>query len=59
MANKKIEDLAKKIAYRNDECEKGNNISENMIKIEELVKNCSLEDLLKIDELIMKKYLTN
>ena len=59
MANKKIEVLAKKITYLNDECEKGNNISENMIKIEELVKNCSLEDLLKIDELIMKKYLTN
>ena len=59
MANKKIEGLAKNIAYLNDECEKGNNISENMIKIEELVKNCSLEDLLKIDELIMKKYLTN
>ena len=59
MANKKIESLAKKIAYLNDEYEKGNNISENMIKIEELVKNCSLEDLLKIDELIMKKYLTN
>ena len=59
MANKKIKDLAKKIAYLNDECEKGNNISENMIKIEELVKNCSLEDLLEIDELIMKKYLTN
>ena len=54
MANKKIEGLAKKIAYLNDECEKGNNISENMIKIEELVKSCSLEDLLKIDELIMK-----
>ena len=59
MANKKIEGLAEKIAYLNDKCEKGNNISENMIKIEELVKNCSLEDLLKIDELIMKKYLTN
>ena len=59
MANKKIEGLAKNIAYLNDECEKGNNISENMIKIEELVKNCSLEDLLEIDELIMKKYLTN
>ena len=59
MANKKIEGLAKKIAYLNDECKKDNNISENMIKIEELVKNCSLEDLLKIDELIMKKYLTN
>lgn len=49
MANKKIEGLAKKIAYLNDECEKGNNISENIIKIEELVKNCSLEDLLEID----------
>ena len=41
------------------ECEKGNNISENMAQMEKLVSNCSIEDLLRIDEMIMKKFLTN
>lgn len=36
-----------------------NDILENAEKIEQLIRNCSLEDLFEIDDLIMRKYLTN
>lgn len=52
-------EVAKKIA----QLEKSNNqknISENFeSEIKELIHGCSLEDLMEIDEIIMKKYLTN
>lgn len=54
MNRKERREIARKIAKLDSECEKGNNISENMAQMEELVKDCSIEDLLKIDEIIMK-----
>jgi len=51
-------EIARKIA-KLEQQENANNISENMLQMEELVKDCSIEDLLKIDEMIMKKFLTN
>ena len=59
MNRKERREIARKIAKLDAECEKGNNISENMAQMEELVSNCSIEDLLRIDEMIMKKFLTN
>lgn len=50
--------LAKQIA-KLEKQQGENNISENEEKIEQLIKDCSIQDLLDIDELIMKKYLTN
>ena len=58
MNRKQIRETAKKIA----ELEKNqneNNVLENMTQMEFLVKDCSVEDLFRIDEIIMKKYLTN
>lgn len=51
--------LARQIAKLDKKCKNENNISENMAQMEDIIKNCSIEDLLEIDELIMKKYLTN
>ena len=59
MNRKERREIASKIAKLDAECEKGNNISENMAQMEKLVNNCSIEDLLRIDEMIMKKFLTN
>ena len=59
MNRKERREIARKIAKIDKECEKGNNISENMAQMEKLVSNCTIEDLLRIDEMIMKKFLTN
>ena len=59
MNRKERQEIARKIAKLDTECEKGNNISENKEKMEKLVSDCSIEDLLRIDEMIMKKFLTN
>ena len=59
MNRKERREIARKIAKLDAECEKGNTISENMAQMEKLVSDCSIEDLLRIDEMIMKKFLTN
>lgn len=59
MNRKERREIARKIAKLDAECEKGNNISENMAQMEKLVSDCSIEDLLRIDEMITKKFLTN
>ena len=59
MNRKERREIAHKIAKLDAKCEKGNNISENMAQMEKLVNDCSIEDLLRIDEMIMKKFLTN
>ena len=58
MNRKERREIAKQIA-KLEQNENENNILENMKEMENLVKGCSMEDLFKIDELIMKKYLTN
>lgn len=58
MNRKMKREIANKIA-KLEKKENENNILENMKEIESLVQNCSPQDLLEIDELIMKKYLTN
>lgn len=51
--------LAREIARLEEECKNEDNISEKMSQMEELLVDCSLEDLLRIDEMLMKKFLTN
>lgn len=51
--------LAREIARLEEECKNEDNISEKMTQMEELLVDCSLEDLLRIDEMLMKKFLTN
>ena len=38
------------------ECQQGRNVKENMAKIEEIMKNYSLLDMLKIDEYLTTKF---
>ena len=58
MNNKKIKRIAKRIADLEKEVNNENKIK-MMSKIEELIEDCSMEELFKIDEIIMKNYLTN
>ena len=55
MNREKRRKIAKEIAKLEQQ---ENNIS-NIKDMENLIKDCSMEDLLKIDELIMRRYLTN
>ena len=57
MNNKKIKRIAKRIADLEKETN-NRNLKIMMSKMEELVNDCSVEELLKIDEIINKKYLT-
>ena len=54
---KNIKKLAQQIARLEKECQSGNNISENMNKIEQLIQGLSPEDMLAIDEYILEKKL--
>ena len=56
--NKRIEEIAKQIVDLEKNTNRDNMIT-NMSKMESLVQYCSIEELLKIDEIIIKKYLTN
>lgn len=58
MNNKKIKRIAKQIADLEKQTNNNNKLI-MMSKMEELVYDCSIEELLKIDEIINKKYLTN
>lgn len=58
MSLKELDKIAQKIVKLELECENGANVSKSMYEMEELMKNCSVEELLEIDELIMTKYLT-
>ncbi len=58
MNKEKLQSIAKQIAELESQ-QNENNILESMKKIERLVSECSINDLLEIDEIIMSKYLTN
>ena len=47
---------AEKIYLLEMECQQGRNVKENMTKIEEIMKNYSLLDMLKIDEYLTTKF---
>lgn len=54
MNRKERRTIAKQILKLEKQCNKGINVSENMIEMENLIKYSSMEDLLKIDEEIAK-----
>ena len=47
---------AEKIYLLEMECQQGRNVKENMAKIEEIMKNYSLLDMLKVDEYLTTKF---
>ena len=47
---------AEKIYLLEIECQQGRNVKENMAKIEEIMKNYSLLDMLKVDEYLTTKF---
>ena len=47
---------AEKIYLLEMECQQCRNVKENMVKIEEIMKNYSLLDMLKIDEYLTTKF---
>lgn len=56
---KKIKKLAEQIFILEKECQLGNNVQENMNKIEQLIQTLSLDEMLEVDTYIMeKKFLT-
>lgn len=56
---KNIKIIAEKIFDLEKQCQSGNNISENLDKMEQLIEGLSLEDMLAIDDyIISKKILT-
>ena len=55
LTKKKKKD-AEKIYLLEIECQQGRNVKENMAKIEEIMKNYSLLDMLKIDEYLTTKF---
>lgn len=58
MTRKERRELAHKIAKLEKQSNE-NNISEKMSEMELLVSKCSIDELLQIDEIITKKYLTS
>lgn len=58
--NKRIKILAQKIAKAESDMRLGKNVKENQQKIEDIMSNLSVEDMIAIDDYIhSKKYLTN
>lgn len=58
MTRKERRELARKIAKLEKQSNE-NNISEKMSEMELLISKCSIDELLQIDEIITKKYLTS
>lgn len=55
---KKIKQIAEEIILLEQECQQGINISENLQKMEKLMENLPLKDILKLNEIIEKNFLT-
>ena len=64
MTNKEKIIIARKLMELEQECQKGNNISENLSKMDEVIASLSVQDMLELDaymeenfEKLNKKYL--
>ena len=55
--NKHIKIITNKIVNLERECSLGNNVQENMKKIQDITDSLSLEEILQIDEYITRKKL--
>lgn len=49
MTNKEKNTIARKLMELEQECQKGNNISENLSKMDEVIKPLSIQDLIELD----------
>ena len=49
---KKLKELVEQIIKYEKECQLGNNVQENMSKIEQLIQSLSVEEMLAIDAYI-------
>lgn len=49
MTNKEKNTIARKLMELEQECQKGNNISENLNKMDEVIKLLSIQDLIELD----------
>ena len=52
---KKLKELAKQIIEYEKECQLGNNVQENVSKIEQLIQSLSIEEMLAIDAYIINE----
>lgn len=55
---KTIQELATELMKIEKECQLGHNLSENISKMEQLIHNLSLEEMLEIDAYIQNYFLT-
>lgn len=49
MTNKEKITIAQKIMELEQECQKGNNISENLSKMDEVIASLNIQDMLELD----------
>ena len=49
MTNKEKNTIARKLMELEQECQKGNNISENLSKMDEVIGQLSIQDLIELD----------
>ena len=49
MTNKEKNTIARKLMELEQECQKGNNISENLNKMNEVIEPLSIQDLIELD----------
>ena len=49
MTNKEKNTIARKLMELEQECQKGNNISENLSKMDEVIGHLSIQDLIELD----------
>ena len=49
MTNKEKITIAQKLMKFEQECQKGNNISENLSKMDEVIRPLSIQDLIELD----------
>ena len=55
---KELQNIANQIVQLEQECQKGINISENLQKMEILMRNIPFNELLELNEVLEKKFLT-
>lgn len=56
---KNLKEIAEQIVLLEQECQQGINISENLEKMDNLMKNIPFDKLLELNEILEKKFLTN
>lgn len=54
----KLKEIALKMEQLENECQQGINVSENLLKMEKLMMQLSLEDMLELTEILNEKFLT-